>query len=170
MSKRFIKNVYFWQKKTLESGKEGKSVNNCIYCEDISRRETISIYLCDLKVSTVYLLYDQTYPGRCAVAYREHKTELFQLTSEERAAFMDDVALAAQAVSELFEADKIQYAIFGDKMPHLHVHLAVKRADDPDFGSAYNLSKQEKRIFTKEQAEERAACIRQKIADIQARA
>lgn len=138
-------------------------MGNCIYCDNISKRKTISQYVCDLKVSKVFLLYDQTYPGRCAVAYREHKTELYQLTKEERSDFMDDVALVAKAIAKLYSADKIQYAIFGDKMPHLHVHLAVKRADDEDFGSPYNLGKREKVIFTPEQMSQRIDEIKKTI-------
>ena len=138
-------------------------MENCIYCTKIEQRKKISRYVCDLNVSSVFLLYDQTFPGRCVVAFKDHKTELFALTKSERDAFAEDVSIVANAISELYHADKVEYAIFGDKMPHLHVHLAVKRKTDPDFGTPYNQTTREKVIFTDEQMNERISEIMTRI-------
>lgn len=70
----------------------------CFYCDNCEPLFTLMTEICTLKASRVFLFRDQKNPGRCVVQYKNHKTELFQLTREERADFMDDVAAVAQAI------------------------------------------------------------------------
>lgn len=111
----------------------------CMYCEEDSRLDSLMVPVTTLSTSKLYLLKDQSFPGRCSLALYEHKTELCDLDTEHLHGFTDDLAQTAAMLVSLFQADKINYAIFGDKMPHLHVHLAVKRSSDNDFGQPYNM-------------------------------
>lgn len=101
------------------------------------------IKVADLPSSTWYLNKDQTYPGRSIVAYNDHKEELFELGPQELTQFMKDVALAAKRLSDISNADKINYAIFGDEVSHLHVHLVPKHKNGRDWGSAFEHEPQE---------------------------
>lgn len=49
------------------------------------------IEICDLQVSTLFLFKEQSHPGRCVVAYKDHVNELFELLESDRNAFMADV-------------------------------------------------------------------------------
>lgn len=101
----------------------------CIYCHEESEfRRSIMEELCTLPYSTVYVFRSQTYYGRCVVAFRlRHVNELFELTAEERQGYMDDVARTASAIQRAVGAEKINYAIYGDLMPHVHFHLFTSK-------------------------------------------
>lgn len=100
------------------------------------------IEICSLSVSTVFLFKEQTYKGRCIVAYKDHNVELYQLPSEELLAFMTDVNKVAAVIAKLYNPAKINYGAYSDKLPHLHIHLAPKYVDGPDYGSTFVMNPQ----------------------------
>lgn len=95
------------------------------------------IELAPLSVSTLYLFKEQTYRGRCIVAYHGHVNELYELPESELAKFMQDVARAAQAIRTATGAAKINYGAYSDKLPHLHFHLVPKHVDGPSWGAPF---------------------------------
>lgn len=113
---------------------------NCFYCMKDERLYNLMIEICQLDVSTLYLFKEQTHRGRCVVAYNRHETELFKLSKEERDAFMADVARAASAIYTAFKADKMNYGAYGDKMPHLHMHLVPKYEGGENWGSTFEMN------------------------------
>lgn len=113
---------------------------NCIYCSPNQTTRDLMIRICDLNVSTLFMFREQTYRGRCLVAYKDHVNELFELSDEERNAFMKDVAHVAKAMSTAFKATKINMGAYSDKLKHLHFHLAPKYVDGPDFGGTFTMN------------------------------
>lgn len=102
----------------------------------------LMIEIAKLDVSTVFLFREQTYRGRCLVAYKDHVNELFELSDEERNAFMKDVARVAKAMSKAFRAKKINYGAYSDKLAHLHFHLVPKYEGGPSFGYTFEMNPQ----------------------------
>lgn len=96
-----------------------------------------------LNVSRAFLFREQTYHGRCLVAYDGHVNDLNELTDEERNAFMEDVAKVTRAMQKVFNPEKINYGAYSDKLSHLHFHLAPKYADGPDYGGVFRMNPQE---------------------------
>ncbi len=113
---------------------------NCKYCTESEELHAILIRIRELEASTLYLFRDQTHRGRCVLAFRGHKTELFQLEDGERDAFARDLARAAKAIAEAFSPDKINYAVFGDLAPHLHVHIVPKYEGGEAWGRPFDLA------------------------------
>lgn len=113
---------------------------NCFYCMKDERLSNLMIEICKLDTSTLFLFKEQTHKGRVIVAHDRHVTELFHLNEEELAAFMKDVARAARAVSKAFGANKMNYGAYGDKMPHLHMHLVPKYEDGVMWGSTFEMN------------------------------
>ena len=68
---------------------------NCGYCARDELLDAFGIVICELNVSTLILFKEQSHPGRCVVAYKDHVSEIVDLTDEERNAFMADVNRAA---------------------------------------------------------------------------
>lgn len=93
-----------------------------------------------LNISTLYLNRDQTHQGRCILAINKHKKELFELTSYELNVFTKDLSLSAKVLKKVFQPQKINYAIYGDIVSHLHVHLVPKYFNGPDWGQAFENS------------------------------
>lgn len=112
----------------------------CIYCTKHDVRDSIMIYIADLQVSKAFLFREQTYHGRCLVAYNGHVNDLNELSDEERNAFMADVAKVTRAMQKVFNPEKINYGAYSDKLSHLHFHLAPKYVDGPDYGGTFQMN------------------------------
>jgi ATP adenylyltransferase len=112
------------------------------------------IEICKLEASTLYLFKEQTYRGRCVVAYNGHKNELFDLNNEERAVYMNDVARVAGAISKAFSADKINYGAYADTMTHLHYHIVPKYKNGPSFGGTFEMMPKDKVLLKDEEYNE----------------
>lgn len=113
--------------------------NGCYYCDRDAEFRSLLFEVCDLRVSTVFLCKDQTLPGRCTIMYRDHVEELFLIPKKKRDVFVDDVCLLAETLSELFQADKINYAIYGDACRHVHFTLCPKYKDKLGWGRPFVL-------------------------------
>ena len=87
---------------------------NCGYCMRGELLDTFGIYICDLSVSTLILFKEQSHPGRCIVAYKDHVSELVDISEEDRNAFFADVARAAKAIHKVFHPNKVNYGAYGE--------------------------------------------------------
>lgn len=114
--------------------------NSCFYCEKDQRLKDLMIEICELKVSTVYLFKEQSYKGRCVVAYNKHVNELFELEDAELELFMKDVKRVAATIQRLFKPNKVNYGAYSDKLPHLHFHIVPKYEDGPNWGSTFEMN------------------------------
>jgi ATP adenylyltransferase len=121
---------------------------DCLYCRKDQRLNDLMIEIAPLAVSTLYLFKEQTYRGRCVVAYRDHINELFELPDAELALFTQDVARAARAMKTAFNPAKINYGAYSDKLPHLHVHLVPKYVDGPSWGTTFTMMPEPKQLLT----------------------
>ncbi|NLD21819.1 MAG: HIT domain-containing protein, partial [Bacteroidales bacterium] len=108
--------------------------NECLYCTNNETLHKLMIEIAHLSVSRVFLFKEQTYKGRCVVAYDEHVNDLNELSDEQRNAFMADVVKVTRAMQKVFNPEKINYGAYSDKLCHLHFHLAPKYVDGPDYG------------------------------------
>lgn len=118
-----------------------KSID-CLYCQRNELQKSLMIEICDLSVSTLFLFKEQSHPGRCIVAYKDHVNELFELSESDRNAFMADVCKAAQTIQQVFSPEKINYGAYSDKLPHLHFHLVPKYKDGFEYGGIFEMNPQ----------------------------
>lgn len=102
---------------------------NCAYCTRGELLDKFGIYICDLNASILCLYKEQSHPGRCIVAYKDHVSELVDLSDEDRNAYFADVARVAKALHTVFRPDKINYGAYGDTSGHMHMHLVPKYKD-----------------------------------------
>ncbi|MDD3368334.1 MAG: HIT family protein [Lachnospiraceae bacterium] len=113
---------------------------NCAYCMRGELLDQFGIFICDLKVSSLILFKEQSKPGRCVVAYKDHVGEMIELTDEERNDFFADVNLASKAIHEAFHPDKVNYGAYGDTGHHLHMHLCPKYKDQDEWGGVFQMN------------------------------
>jgi ATP adenylyltransferase len=121
---------------------------DCLYCRKDQRLNDLMIEVASLSISTLYLFKEQTYRGRCVVAYRDHVNELYELPEAELALFTKDVARAARAMKAAFNPAKINYGAYSDKLPHLHVHLVPKYVDGPSWGTTFTMMPEPKQLLS----------------------
>ena len=121
--------------------------------------EKFGIFICDLNVSSLILFKEQSKIGRCIVAYKDHVSEIVNISDEERNAFFADVNKAAKAIHKVFHPDKLNYGMYGDTGCHLHVHLCPKYAGGDEWGGTFAMNP-DKVYLTDAEYEEMASAIR----------
>jgi diadenosine tetraphosphate (Ap4A) HIT family hydrolase len=137
-----------------------------MYCEMGEAIAKLMSPVAELRACRLFLLYDQSFEGRCVLALKNHRCEADELSAEERGAFMRDLSDAAAALRAAFKPDKINYAIFGDFVPHFHVHLVPKYKDGPLWGSPYCSEKVPEKRLSEADYRKRAAAIREALEKI----
>ena len=115
--------------------------------------DAFGIYICELGVSSLVLFREQSHPGRCVVAYKDHVSELVDLSEEERTAFFNDVTRAANAIHAAFHPDKVNYGAYGDTGCHLHFHLVPKYKDGFEWGGVFEMNPGKVKLTDAEYAE-----------------
>ena len=117
---------------------------NCSYCGNQEALDAFGIKICDLEVSQLILFKEQSHPGRCIVAYKDHVSEITDISDAERDAFFADVNRAAKAIHKVFRPEKLNYGAYGDTGCHLHMHLVPKYKDGFEWGGTFEMNPQQK--------------------------
>jgi diadenosine tetraphosphate (Ap4A) HIT family hydrolase len=94
-----------------------------------------SVLVCDLELSQLRLQDDTRFPWLVLVPRVPGARELDDLTRQERAVLIEEIAEASRAVRALGEAngrpvEKINVGALGNVTPQLHAHVLGRRGDD----------------------------------------
>lgn len=143
------------KKKTLKD-------ETCFYCTKKGPLNEILTEIVPLGHSTVYFFNDQKNPGRCVVAFRDHYRELHEIPDEECDAYLREVRLVAKAIANLYHPDKINYALYGDLVSHVHFHVVPKYAGGVSWGQPFN-DTLPKIVLDKREAAEKIEELRREI-------
>lgn len=126
---------------------------NCGYCVGGEPLDKFGIPICELSVSQLILFKEQSKRGRCIVAFKDHVSEVVDISEEDRNAFFADVTKAANAIHKAFNPDKLNYGAYGDTGCHLHMHLVPKYVGGDEWGSTFEMNPQKVFLTDKEYAE-----------------
>lgn len=137
------------------------SVPSCSMCDRWVADADLRIM--EFPHSYLVLNRDQFFPGYCLLFTREHVTELFHLEPAVRRDLMEEVSRTASALSRLFAADKINYELLGNMVPHIHWHLVPRRCDDPLWPRPIWAEPHTDVPLSPERYRERTAAIRQAL-------
>ncbi len=124
---------------------------NCPYCTKGDGLTDLMIEITTLDISTLYLSRDQTYKGKCVLAFNCHKTEIYELSRDERELYINDIARTAKAIHDVFHPDKINYAIYGDMVSHLHMHIVPKYRNNVSWGMPFDINPDQKTLMSEEE-------------------
>ena len=126
---------------------------NCGYCVGGEPLAKFGIKICDLQASQLVLFKEQSHPGRVIVAYKDHISELVDISPEDRAAYFEDVARVSRAIHKAFRPDKVNYGAYGDGGCHMHFHLVPKYKDDFEWGTTFAMNPARVTLSDEEYAE-----------------
>lgn len=126
---------------------------NCGYCVGGEPLAKFGIPICTLDVSQLILFKEQSHPGRCIVAYKDHVSEIVDISDDERKRFLTDIAHAANAIHKAFHPEKLNYGAYGDTGCHLHMHLVPKYKDGFEWGGTFEMNPQKTFLTEEEYAE-----------------
>lgn len=90
----------------------------------------------ELKTGYVVLGDHQRFEGYTLFLYKRHITELFMLDPDEKAEFLREMSLVAEAVHNAFKPEKLNYEMLGMGDSHMHWHLFPRRSGD--IGNGFN--------------------------------
>ena len=102
----------------------------CELCERVAGEG--DFFIADLDVCRAYFNPDQFFPGWVFVVLRRHATELYELSTVERARLMEDVNRMAQTLAAVYQPVKMNYELLGNQVAHIHWHLIPRLAGDPE--------------------------------------
>ena len=106
----------------------------CLVCDRINmiKKGTNPYFVKELKTGYVVIGDHQHFRGYTLFLCKEHRTELFHLDAETRQQYLNEMALVAEAVSNAFGAEKMNYELLGNGDTHLHWHLFPRKEGDLD--------------------------------------
>ena len=76
---------------------------------------------------------DPNFPGYFRVIWNRHISEMSDLTDEDRAHLEKVLLTVEKALREAMQPDKVNWAQFGNMVPHLHWHIIARYRDDSHF-------------------------------------
>jgi diadenosine tetraphosphate (Ap4A) HIT family hydrolase len=85
----------------------------------------------DLPLCRVLLFDDSRYPWVVLVPRRARLREIYELPAMDRATLFEEVSRVGQELMRVCPGDKLNLGALGNLVPQLHLHLVVRRADDP---------------------------------------
>lgn len=83
-----------------------------------------------LRTSTLGLYNDARFPGRCLLVFHgAHVENLEDLDEETGQRYLADIRDASMAIRSVVPAPKVNIALLGNTLSHLHAHLIPRRPD-----------------------------------------
>lgn len=113
---------------------------NCAYCMQGELVAQHSYPVCPMKSGYLYIFKEQSKPGRLTLAYKDHVSEMIDLSDEDRNQFFADVAKVSRVIHKLYKPDKVNYGSYGDTGCHLHMHLVPKYKDGDEWGGVFQMN------------------------------
>jgi diadenosine tetraphosphate (Ap4A) HIT family hydrolase len=135
----------------------------CLYCKNKAKLDSLMLPIAELGVTKLYLFKEQTYYGRCLIAYKGHAKELTDLTPDEAAAFIADMQRVGRAITKTVNPAKVNYGMYSDTLPHLHVHIVPKQADGYGFGGTFEMNVNPPKYLSDSEYEELIAKIKSNL-------
>jgi len=86
--------------------------------------------LADWPLCRVLLMNDAQYPWLILVPRRAEVAEITELSPEDRAILMEEIALASTRLRTHTNPERVNIAALGNVVPQLHVHVAARFTTD----------------------------------------
>jgi len=105
----------------------------CIFCE-LNKDIKSPTRIVELNNSIAYINLDQTYPGRSIVVFKAHYDSLLDLPKNLFDNLNDELRVISYAVEKTFNPDRLNFAILGNVVSHLHWHIIPRYESDQNWG------------------------------------
>lgn len=126
-------------------------MENCLYCKNKEKLDSLMIPICELGVTKLFLFREQTYYGRCVIAYKDHNVDLTELSDADAAMFIKDMQRVGKSIMKAVNPAKVNYGMYSDTLPHLHVHIVPKQKDGYGFGGTFEMNVNPPKYLTDEE-------------------
>ncbi len=120
------------------------SVIGCKYCSLDKEKVIFETKTAFVKIGS------QHHHGHLSLVYKKHVEDFLELTESEFRDFCADMRMVSEAVTQIFSPDKLNLALNGNWISHIHWHIYPRYKQDPDWGQPIELGRKLKngeRIF-----------------------
>ena len=136
--------------------------NNCAYCMQGELVEKFGYPVGKMPSGYLYIFKEQSKMGRLILAYKDHVSEIVDISDEERNQFFADINKVAKAIHKIFSPSKVNYGMYGDTGCHLHMHLVPKYEGGDEWGSTFTMNP-DKKYLNGNEYEEMAKILRREL-------
>ncbi len=136
----------------------GKDCPLCACLKPGGVEKGFSHFVADLSMGRLLLHRNQYIKGYCGLICFKHVREPYELPQDEQEQFFDDMVRSAMALEKAFGADKMNFQILGNLVPHLHVHIQPRYYGDEGGGGAMDTHGQTV-LLRPEEYRERVAAV-----------
>ena len=104
----------------------------CLICDRINMIKSGEnpYFVKELETGYVVIGDNQHFYGYTLFLLKEHKTELYQLDTQTKLKFLNEMSLVGEAVYKTFGAEKMNYELLGNGDAHVHWHLFPRKTGD----------------------------------------
>jgi diadenosine tetraphosphate (Ap4A) HIT family hydrolase len=88
-------------------------------------------FIADLTMGRLVLVNNQYVKGYCGFICHKHVREPYELPQDEQEQYFEDLMVCGMALEKVFGADKMNFQILGNSVPHLHCHIQPRYYGDP---------------------------------------
>ena len=136
--------------------------NNCAYCMQGELVEKFGYPVGKMPSGYLYIFKEQSKMGRLILAYKDHVSEIVDISDEERNQFFADINKVAKAIHKIFSPSKVNYGMYGDTGCRLHMHLVPKYEGGDEWGSTFTMNP-DKKYLNDNEYEEMAKILRREL-------
>jgi len=84
--------------------------------------------------TSIIKIGSQLHEGHLQIVLKKHSENIHEISEREFLEFSKDLRNAAKAVKTALKPDKMNYALYGNWVPHLHWHIYPRYKNKPDWG------------------------------------
>jgi len=112
-------------------------MDNCTLCRMVAKPEEQPTFIAEFDRSIAFVYKDQVYRGRTVVVLKDHVTDIQEIRRDVAKEFYQEMMDVAKAVALCFHADRINYAMLGNRVrSHVHWHIIPRYKNDIRWGKA----------------------------------
>jgi diadenosine tetraphosphate (Ap4A) HIT family hydrolase len=120
--------------------------SDCPFCRLDAGAIPAIYHVADFAHSTAWIHPNQTLRGRTTLIARGHCTDMLELAPETYAGIAGELRVLAGAIQRAFAPARMNYANYGNVVPHLHWHVVPRYRDDPWWGGPPSLVEPAERL------------------------
>jgi len=114
-------------------------ITPCIFCEKVSDLENVdnledtdnkSFIIHNFPHSILIVGEHQAFPGYCVLVAKSHIAKLHEMETAIQTALFTELMQAASAINKAYPCKQLNYACYGNMVPHVHWHIFPRHEND----------------------------------------
>jgi diadenosine tetraphosphate (Ap4A) HIT family hydrolase len=105
----------------------------CTFCNLIANTNDPT-RIVDMEHTVAFVNLEQTYRGRSILVLKQHYDDLLSIPKELFDQVNTEMLKLASAIDKILSPDRLNFAILGNEVSHVHWHIIPRYKTDPNWG------------------------------------